>query len=233
MAHVISELDSFYLKFNTLLRAGRNATLKIESKAGKAEVTLQVELRDISLPSAHLQHHRPHRPRNGPARQRRRERRAANREADIAVEVRKVQNEHIADVEETSTRNISESEIEVVTEEAAINEEEVKGIIRVQKQLNELKDFGDEKVAGEAKDDSEKVVDEAFKVSDKMIKSYRLSCEKCNKMWLDEDQYKYHMEMKHKKHVCVKCTSTLVGRENLRVHFREKHPAFVIASQLI
>ena len=63
--------------------------------------------------------------------------------------------------------------------------------------------------------------------------SYRLSCEKCNQMWLDEDQLKYHMEMKHNKHVCVKCTSTLEGRENLRAHFREKHPAFVIASQLI
>ena len=38
----MTELDSFYVKFNALLRAVRNATLKIESKAGKAKVNLQV-----------------------------------------------------------------------------------------------------------------------------------------------------------------------------------------------
>ena len=41
-----TEIDSFIVKFQSLLLSGRNATLEIKSNAGKAEVTLHVELGD-------------------------------------------------------------------------------------------------------------------------------------------------------------------------------------------
>ena len=69
------EIDSFVQKFKNLWHAGRNASLCIKSVAGKAQVDLSVELGEAPRPPAH--HFRS---RNGPARQRRRERRAASRE---------------------------------------------------------------------------------------------------------------------------------------------------------
>ena len=94
----MSEIDSFVVKFKNLWHSGRNATLTIKSKAGKAEVTLQAELGDAPHPPAQLpNHHRVSR--NGPARQRRRQRRAALGEAAIAGKATEVLDEK-ADVAE-------------------------------------------------------------------------------------------------------------------------------------
>ena len=60
-----TEIDSFIVKFKSLLLSGRNTTLEIKSNAGKAEVTLHGELGDASRPPAQHQHH-PW-PRNGPS----------------------------------------------------------------------------------------------------------------------------------------------------------------------
>ena len=70
------EIDSFILKFKTLLLAGKNANLEIKSDAGKVVMNLSVEV-DVS-PNPHLHHHHRH---VGPARQRRRARREAERAA--------------------------------------------------------------------------------------------------------------------------------------------------------
>ena len=77
----MSELDSFVVKFKNLWSSGRNASLLIKSVAGKAEVKLELELGDAPavLPSMHELQQR--RSRYGPARQRRKLRRAAEREA--------------------------------------------------------------------------------------------------------------------------------------------------------
>ena len=72
------EIDSFVHKFKTLCQGGRNANLTLSSKAGKAVVTLTAEV-DVHPPHPHVQS------RNGPSCQRRRERRAAEREAAAAV----------------------------------------------------------------------------------------------------------------------------------------------------
>ena len=82
-----AEIDSFILKFKNLLLSGRNATLLIKSNAGKAEVNLSVELGEIPPPpdQQHFQ-----RSRNGPSRQRRRLRRAAERTASNAKKLRKL-----------------------------------------------------------------------------------------------------------------------------------------------
>ena len=63
--------------------AGYDATLKVETNAGIASVTLQAGLRSPSfpfpLPPQHIPHHVPRR--SGPTQQRRRERREAARKA--------------------------------------------------------------------------------------------------------------------------------------------------------
>ena len=79
-----TEIDSFIVKFKSLLLAGRNATLEIKSNTGIAEVNLRVELGDVSCPHAQHPHHQ--RSRNGPARQRRWLRRAEEQEAEKAKE---------------------------------------------------------------------------------------------------------------------------------------------------
>ena len=74
----LSEVDSFIHKFKILLHSGKNSNLTIRSEAGKAFVTLTVEVDD--LPGGHPHHHLHSRSRNGPARQRRRQKRAEVRE---------------------------------------------------------------------------------------------------------------------------------------------------------
>ena len=80
MKMAMTEIDSFIFKFKHLWKSGRSASLSIRSDAGKAQVTLHVDLDDAQL--LPVQH--PVRSRNGPARQRRRTRRAAEREASKA-----------------------------------------------------------------------------------------------------------------------------------------------------
>ena len=73
MAH--SEIDSFVMKFKQIMHSGKKVDLNIKSEAGKAVINLTVE---VDVP---LQPQRSAQPRNGPARQRRREKRAAARDA--------------------------------------------------------------------------------------------------------------------------------------------------------
>ena len=98
----ISKIDSFVLKFKNLLLSKRNAVLKIESKAGIAEVTLQVKLGAPLPPHGQLQHVQHRGARDGPSRQRRRQRRAAAREAAAAIEAVK---SGTRPVEETALEN--------------------------------------------------------------------------------------------------------------------------------
>jgi hypothetical protein len=71
----MSEIDSFIWKFKQLVNAGKNAHLDIKSEAGKAIVHLTAEV------DAHADEEQQlAQPRNGPAWQRRREKRAAARD---------------------------------------------------------------------------------------------------------------------------------------------------------
>ena len=70
----VMELDSFYFKFKNLLLSEKDATLTLKSEAGRAYVTLTVD-----LGHAHTVPHQFEHPRNGTSKQRRRERRAAAR----------------------------------------------------------------------------------------------------------------------------------------------------------
>ena len=67
------ELDSFFWKFKNLLFAEKDATITFKSEAGRASVSISVDLGHVQ--SAQDQLH-PHGLRNGPARQRCQEKRA-------------------------------------------------------------------------------------------------------------------------------------------------------------
>ena len=84
MAH---EIDSFVLKLNNLWKAGRDAKLTIETVGEEASVTLSVKglpqpQHDVHVPELHnFLRPKVKQPRNGPARQRRRDKREAARQA--------------------------------------------------------------------------------------------------------------------------------------------------------
>ena len=106
-----SEMDSFYIKFKNLLHSEKDATLTIKSEAGRAFVTLSVDLGHVQSYSPHL-----HKSRNGPSRQRRRARRAEDRNVAVAVEasnhsVKDNKTLHVEKAEEkvTKTKNAKET----------------------------------------------------------------------------------------------------------------------------
>ena len=107
----MKELDSFIFKFKNLCSSGRNANLNMKCGSGKIEVHLSVELHE-----AHAD--KPLRPqaRNGLARQRRREKRAAAREIAAAAEAIM---EKAGAVEEPVTKP---SDKEIVAEKVTLRE---------------------------------------------------------------------------------------------------------------
>ena len=112
----MTEIDSFIFKFKHLWKSGRSASLSIKSDAGKAQVTLHVDLDDAQL--LPVQH--PVRSRNGPARQRRRTRRAAEREAAKAsntVTIHENENPITENVQNSVGKNHIENVSEKDTEE--------------------------------------------------------------------------------------------------------------------
>ena len=104
------EIESFFLKFKSLLSSGKNATLNMKSESGKVLVSLTAEVNTSEI--FHLQ--RP--ARNGPARQRRRDRRAADREA--AVKAAGAATEELSE-EENMLTAIGADEASNVTNEPA------------------------------------------------------------------------------------------------------------------
>ena len=100
------ELDSFYVKFKNLLRAEKDAVLTFKSEAGRAFVTLSLDLGHVLSAEPDPP---PHGPRNGPARTRRREKRAAAGEK-LATEEAAKYVESTVDVEGTRTDDKSDAE---------------------------------------------------------------------------------------------------------------------------
>ena len=111
------ELDSFIITFKNLMLSGKNASLKIESKAGKAEATLHVEF-GVPHPPAQLGHFHHSVSRDGPARQRRRHRRAAAHVA-AAAEARNVHTDDIETVEDTAAVIIGKTNSENLSRSAS------------------------------------------------------------------------------------------------------------------
>ena len=124
---VQSELDSFYVKFKNLLRAEKDATLTLKSEAGRAVISLSVDLGHV------LSEHglRNSQPRNGPARQRRREKRA---------EVRKVAAEKaVSSAEEAKEKEESNQTIDKVVKSSSIEPTAVDKVVVKQTEKTEVK----------------------------------------------------------------------------------------------
>ena len=129
----VSELDTFYFKFKNLLLAGKNATLTLKSEAGRSHVNLDVDLGHLLARAVPQQ---PHQVRNGPARMRRRERRAEARLNAGAAEATKSA-EEVAKCTEIIEK-INEDEQHSIAEEAT---DEV--IEKVTDELCSDREYGD------------------------------------------------------------------------------------------
>ena len=158
------EIDSFVLKLKILWKAGRNANLSIDTNAGKVALTLRVEDLEESDPVPDAQHQRFRRSRNGPAQQRRRERRAAAKESPAveAVEVKAATKDNLLNhkaveafgehaSEEDSDNGVEDLKLvsaEENTDEHLNKEEEIKDEICPDENYN-VKDINRFKIRGE------------------------------------------------------------------------------------
>ena len=116
------DIDSFLLKFKTLLYSGKNASLTIQSEAGKANVSLTVSLDHISsdLPPPPPNEYRS----CPPTRVRRRARRDEDRRwaAEEAVRIAAPTTEEPASIDEESTSDKYIVDINVEAEEALLKD---------------------------------------------------------------------------------------------------------------
>ena len=77
----LDDMNNFVNKFVSLWKAGKNASLKVESKSGRASVMLELDLGFPHPPPSHAPPQQHHQKVNvGAARVRRHERRAAGRQ---------------------------------------------------------------------------------------------------------------------------------------------------------
>ena len=140
-----TEIDSFVRKFKTLCQLGRSANLTLSSNAGKASLHLCVDLGVLG------QEPPPHSPlkqtRNGPARLRRRNKRAAARKAKAE------------EAEEFLTAE--EKEVLVLAEEAESKEVVVKAIASTKDSEDPTEEpKNTEKVEKETQTSEAEVIDE-------------------------------------------------------------------------
>ena len=111
----VSELGTFQFKFKNLILAEKNASLTFKSEAGRTQVILSVDL-GLLLPEASP--HQPQQGRNGPARQRRRERRAAARHDAVAAEAAKSAEQVDKHVATDKIEEVIEGRNHLIAEEA-------------------------------------------------------------------------------------------------------------------
>ena len=129
----VYELDSFYFKFKNLLLAEKNASLTLKSEAGRAEVTLSVDLGHLLLEAGPQ---KAQSGRHGPARKRRREVRAAARlqaeagqasksveHADKELVTEKVKDDKKNEMAENAPKEGHKKVIEEVTDEVCSNKD--------------------------------------------------------------------------------------------------------------
>ena len=121
------ELDSFLLKFKNLLCAEKDATLTFRAEAGRVSVSLSVDLGHVLSDQGQLP---PCGPRNGPARQRRREQRAAAR-------AKKASTETVVPNDAKSTEEVEEAPATKTKNSAAVKAKESEKVVKA----NEPDDF--------------------------------------------------------------------------------------------
>ena len=126
-----AEIDSFILKFKNLLISGKNATIVIKSNNYDAELSLNVALEKDCPP--HVGQYVPNKSRDGPSRQRRRERRAAEQAAEKVAAVRVVSEISIGEEPE-----LEKTQIEAIDASAEKAERRIADLEKQVETLNAL-----------------------------------------------------------------------------------------------
>ena len=136
----VSEIDTFYFKFKNLCVTGINATLTLHSEEGRAQVTLNADLGPKQQPHG----------RNGPARVRRRERRAAARQSAEAVEASTEVVEKCAATQ--TSEEVVNCEQQVVGEDTTAEVKDIKVTEEVTDELFSDREFSDQSKVVESED---------------------------------------------------------------------------------
>jgi hypothetical protein len=150
----LSEIDSFFFKFKNLLISEKDATLTLKSEAGRAQVTLSVDLGHLHSRPGHPHHHDAS---NGNSRSRRQERQAATRKQ--AAEVAEQSSEKVDKVSEPGKKAdviVKSTEKVEVTEE--VTDEFCSNTEYCESESREIFSFKSEF----AEEDIEKCLDEIF-----------------------------------------------------------------------
>ena len=172
----IFELNSFVGKFVNLWQAGRNVSLKLDSQAGQASVTLQLDLGQ-PVPPQHLQ--TPHPYVQTTAQDRRRQRRADVREATAA------EAKNVNAVEASTKKHNAEIQDVVAAEEAVATEE------TADKTDGQYGNAAEEVVAVTAEG-----ADKASKELSKAVSYFE--CEECGRKFENEVNLRTHKVREHK-----------------------------------
>ena len=105
------EISSFIFKFQNLCRAGKDAKLSLTSKNGKTIVNLNLHIGSLPplLPGPHPQHVPPQKHRNGPSRERRRQKRADARKtaAEQALDLLSTEEIEVLAIAEKAEKELS------------------------------------------------------------------------------------------------------------------------------
>ena len=152
------ELDSFYNKFKNLLSAEKDATLTFKSEAGRAFVTLSLDLGHVHSGQDQLP---PFGHRNGPARQRQREKHAAARSEKLSAE-----NVEVEDIQSSEKIEEVHADQNSTVEEA----EQIENDVKANQARNILEKEPAEKVEATVKDlDDEVCPDEIYQSQSNLI----------------------------------------------------------------
>ena len=150
-----NEIDSFVRKFKVLCQAGRSATLTLSSDAGNASLNLQVDLGSLHDDGLRLHQHPHNHARNGPARQRRTEKRAAARKAE-AEQAEAALTEEEKEVLDMAERAASKSPVhEALKPEEGSKEAEDEKDVAVEKSSNKSTQTSAKEVVDEVCPNSE------------------------------------------------------------------------------
>ena len=117
MANPLYELNKFIFKFRNLWHAGKDARFCLETKAGKATVSLHLDLGDPP-PTPGQPYGRPYHRRNSLSQQRRLERRAAARLAGQAGVNENAEEAATNDIVGEKAEEATTARIEIVGEKA-------------------------------------------------------------------------------------------------------------------
>jgi hypothetical protein len=207
MTMYVTELDTFVQKFKNLWQSGLNAHLDVNTHAGKAWVSLHVQLEQAPGPLYHpLFSNKPGRSRDTPSRQRRRARRAAARKE----QTERTNHEETEAVEfetnDAGEANIDDNDANAVEGEVKVNNEEATEEISIAENVNSFTaDFNEvtDEICPDQMYNGGKPIDEVEVLANTEVelvnqnaqrRKYPKDCEDCGKYLRNHDDLRNHIE---------------------------------------